>query len=237
MQLTPVFLARFAAMLVPLSAFLSSAGAEAALNPGIAARIAGLVNEGEGTVITEALLRLGDHPGTQTQRTLQRAAVAATPYLDASVRQAPWNDSHMGLDGPACFDGAPKLGLMFRARGLPGYVAACGNHVFLIAETPEATLLIDPTIRQYFGQDSAPDWVPTIFVGTLSELKALYAKDPGLPVLPYSSIYFNADSPAYRRDSKMLGQRNRFLSSPESTEYAPLTRYFNLGASADHCGE
>jgi hypothetical protein len=69
--------------------------------------------------------------------------------------------------------------------------------------------------------------VPKIFVGTLSELKALYEKDPGLPVLPYQKIYFNQDWPAVRRDSKMLDRRDSFLSSPDSKEHAPLTEYFN----------
>jgi hypothetical protein len=206
---------------------LSHSSSAAPLNPAIRARIAALTNEGEGKLVTEKLMRLGDNPGTETQRRLMLAAKAAMPYLDESVRQADWNETHMGLDGPVCFDAAPKLGLMFRARGLPGYVASCAHHVFMIVETPEAVLLIDPTIRQYFGQDGAPSWVPQIFVGTLSELKALYARDPNLPVLPYQAIYFNSESPAYRRDSKMLNRRDNFLWLPASKEHAPLTDFFN----------
>jgi hypothetical protein len=133
----------------------------------------------------------------------------------------------MGIDGPTCFDAAPKLGLLLRALGLPGWVAAAGHHVFLIAEAPEAILLIDPTIRQYFGQNRAPDWVPHIFVGTLSELRALYAREPGLPVLPYQEIYFHPEWTAVRHDSRMLGRRDKLLRSPMNQEHAPLTEFLN----------
>jgi hypothetical protein len=201
--------------------------ASAALEPAVAARLAALTNEGEGTRITEELLRAGDRPGSAEERRLLRAAASAMPYLEESVRRAGWNDVHMGLDGPACFDAAPKLGLLFRAQGLPGYVAASSHHVFLVAETPSATLLVDPTIRQYFGQDAAPAWVPKIFVGTFSELRALYSRDPGLPVLPYQAVYFDPEWPAYRRDSRMLSRRNQLLSSPGSEEQAPLAAYLN----------
>lgn len=213
------------------SIFLYSGASSAAeLNPNMRARIAAIVSEGEGTVVTEELMRKGNKPGTEIQKKLTQAANAAAPFLNESVRWADWNDSHMGIDGPSCFDAGPKLGLMFRALGLPGWVAAAGHHVFMIVETKDATLLIDPTIRQYFGQDSAPSWVPRVFVGTLSELKALYAREPGLPNLPYNEIYFNPEWPAKRKDSKMLSARGKFLRSINSKEHAPLTEYFNKNA-------
>ena len=210
-----------ALLLAPASAH------SAPLKPAMEAKIAAIRSEGEGTRVTEELLRKGDKPGTATQRRLQAFAAATIPYLDASVSKAPWNDSHMGIEGPSCFDAAPKFGLMLRAMGMPGWVASCAHHVFVIAETPEATLLIDPTIRQYFGHNHAPAWVPKIFVGTLSELKALYSREPGLPVLPYNKIYFDPEWPAQRRDSKMLSARGKFLRSTQSKEHAPLTGYFN----------
>ncbi len=226
-----LFVSTFSLALALLPLFTAPAfAAGAPLNPAMRAKIAALASEGEGTHVTEALLRRGDKPGTELEAKLKRAAAAAAPFLDASVKEAPWNDSHMGIAGPSCFDAAPKLGLMFRALGLPGWVASCGHHVFMIVEAAEATLLVDPTIRQYFGQDSAPDWVPLVFVGTLSELKALFARDPGLPVLGYQAIYFNPDWPATRKDSKMLSRRGSFLSSPNSSEHQPLTNYFNRNA-------
>lgn len=214
-------------VLVTAALLLPSAAFSASLNPEMAAKIAALRSEGEGTRVTEELMKRGDKPGTALQRRLQQAANAAIPFLDESVKNADWNETHMGIDGPSCFDAGPKLGLMFRAKGLPGWVAAAGHHVFMIVEAPEATLLIDPTIRQYFGQNHAPAWVPKVFVGTLSELKALYNRDPGLPVLPYQRIYFDPEWPAKRRDSKMLSARSKFLRSTQSREHAPLTEYFN----------
>jgi hypothetical protein len=207
----------------------------APLNSDVASCLARIRGEDSGARITEELLRKGDKPGTAIQRKIRQAAAAAIPYLDESVRKAPWNESHMGIDGPACFDAAPKFALMLRGMGLPGYVAACAHHVFMIVETAEATLLVDPTIRQYFGQTSAPAWVPKIFVGTLSELKALFARDPGLPVLSYQSIYFNPDWPATRRESKMLSRRDKFLRSSGNAEHAPLTTYFNAGTGSFRC--
>jgi hypothetical protein len=210
------------------SVFLFTAtNAYAALNPSMQSRLASLVNEGEGTAVSEALLARGDHPGTDIEKKLRNIARAAEHDLDESVRNADWNDAHFGIDGPACFDGAPKFGLLLRALHLPGYVAASGSHVFLIAQTADAALLIDPTIHQYFGQDSAPDWVPRIFVGTLSELRALYEREPGLPLLPFEKIYFDPEWPASRKDSKMLGQRDRLLSRQSDAEYAPLVRFLN----------
>ena len=215
------------ALLAPLSLYLSPSAAAAELKPGMRARIAAIRNEGEGTTITENFLKKGDRRGTETQKSLQNIAASARAYLDASVRAGDWNDTRMGIDGPTCFDAAPKFALMLRALGLPGYVVNNDHHVFLVAETKDATLIIDPTIRQYFGQNYAPTWVPQIFVGTLSELRALYAREPGLPVLPYQQIYFDPSWPSERHDSKMISRRNKFLSSPNSREHEPLTDFFN----------
>jgi hypothetical protein len=216
---------------LPLQAVAASA-----LNPAVAAHLEALTSQGEGTQLTELAMRKLDKPGTATEKMIKEAVKPMIPYLDASVRQADRNDVHMGIEGPMCFDAAPKLGLLFRALGLPGYVVACGHHVFMVVQTAETMLIVDPTIRQYFGQDAAPSWVPKVFVGTLSELKALYNRDPGLPVLPYKEIYFNADWPAYRRDSKMLSVRSSLLRSPNSKEFAPLTKYFNACAASHACG-
>jgi hypothetical protein len=205
----------------------------AELDPVMRERIAAIANEGEGAAVTEELLRRheGSGPAARARKAaLEEAAAVAAPFLDESVRKADWNESHMGIDGPVCFDGAPKLGLMFRAKGIPVYTATTGSHVFLIANFPEAMFVVDPTIRQYFGQDLAPSWVPQVFVGTVSELAALYARDPGLPVLPYRKIYFNLEWPASRKDSMIIGKRDKFLWSTSSAEYAPLTAYFNAEA-------
>ena len=216
-----------------LLAFPGSGSRAAELDPAMRARIAAVANEGEGTLVSEALLRKHDSSSSAArarEAALIAAASAAAPYLDESVRKAPWNDARMGIDGPVCFDGAPKLGLMLRALGYPVYTAATGSHVFLIAVYPEAMFLVDPTIHQYFGQDAAPGWVPQVFVGTVSELAALYGRDPGVPVLPYRKIYFDLEWPAYRKDSMIVSKRDRLLWSPFNAENAPLAAYFNAEA-------
>jgi len=216
-----------------LASVSASSPRAAELDPAMRARIAAIANEGEGSVVTEALLRKHDSssPAARARKAaLVEAATAAAPYLDESVRKAGWNDSHMGIDGPVCFDGAPKLGLLLRALGFPVFTAATGSHVFLIAVYPEAMFVVDPTIHQYFGQDAAPEWAPQVFVGTVSELAALYQRDPGVPVLPYRKIYFDAEWPAYRKDSMILSKRDKFLWSPFSAENAPLASFFNAEA-------
>ena len=204
--------------------------ASAQLDPAARERIAALSSAGDGEAVTETLLRR--HEGTGPQARAEKAAliaasIEAMPYLDESVRHAPDIDPPMGIDGPTCFNAAPKLGMMLRAEGFPVLTVATAGHVFLIARYPDATFIVDPTIRQFLGQDAAPDWVPRIFVGGVSELAALYQKDPGLPVMPYRQIYFNPEWPSAVADSKMIGRRDRFLWSPMSAEHAPLTRYFN----------
>lgn len=205
----------------------------AALKPSIAKRLASFKNEGDGKEITEALLKKGDKPGTELEKKLKQVAKDVMPYLDSSVRNADWNrELRFGIDGPSCFDAAPKLGVIFRALGLPGYVVARPEHVFMIVETPEVVLLVDPTIRQNFGHDLAPSWVPRIFVGTLSELKALFRRDPQVPNLPYTKFYFDPENPPTRRESKMLDRRDKLLSSPETKEHAPLTEFLNRSTSS-----
>lgn len=114
--------------------------------------------------------------------------------------------------------------------GFPVHTVSTTGHVFLIADYPEGVFIVDPTFRQFLGQDAAPDYVPRIFVGGLSELAAIYERDPNVPVMPYRKIYFDSSWPPTIRDSFLVSSRDSFLWSPMNEEHAPLTAYFNAQA-------
>jgi hypothetical protein len=213
-------------------ALLLPAAHAAGLDPAARARLSALKNEGEGALVSEQALRRRERRTPEAaarKQALKDAAYRAAPFLDQSVRRYPRNDTGTGLEGKNCFDAAPKLAMMLRAQGWPVYSAHAAGHVFLIADFPEGSFIVDPTIRQFLGEGRV-SWVPLIFVGTVSELAALYARDPGLPVLPYRKIYFDAEWPAYRKDSAMLGKRDALLRSPDGAEYGPIASYFNTEA-------
>jgi hypothetical protein len=212
--------------LAALCAILT-APASAQLDAAMRARIEAIAPIGPDIEITEALLRRGDASGQKAA--LAAAAAIATRYLDASVRAVPTDEARLGIEGANCFDAAPKLGLMLRAKGFPVSTVGAGSHVYLVASFPRGMLVVDPTIRQYFGAAGSPSWVPKIFVGTVSDLAALYAREPARPVLPYRDIYF-PEFGARRKDGKIFSRRSSYLSSPSSQEHAPLTAYFNAEA-------
>lgn len=195
------------------------------LDASISERLAGISDEGDGVKLTESGLAKGDRPGSDLAKKLKSVVREAAPYLNKSVLNGGWNESKMSIDGPVCFDAAPKLAMMLRAQGFPAHVAASGHHVFIVLETKDVSLIVDPTIHQYFGQDASPDWAPRIFVGTLSELKALYARDPGVPVMTYDLVYFNPEDPSVRRDTKIVGMRSKLQYLWFNSEQAPLIEY------------
>lgn len=211
--------------LILLALLWASAANAFGLSADISERLANISTDGDGTELTESALARGDRPGTELSKKLKEIVRGAAGAVNKSVLEAGWNESKMSIDGPVCFDAAPKLALLLRGRGYPAHVTASGHHVFIVLETKEVSLIIDPTIHQYFGQDAAPAWAPQIFVGTLSELKALYARDPGLAVLPYDQVYFNPADKSVRRDSKIVAARTKMTYLSFSSEQAPLIEY------------
>jgi len=117
----------------------------------------------------EATLRL------PLQAAVVRGAVErALPALRESVALGSWSGPHTTLDESCCGDAAPKLAALLRARGIPARLVEAEFHYYVILDLPEGQLVVDPTIRQFFGKKGAPRSVPAVFVGTIGELTNLF---------------------------------------------------------------
>ncbi|MBI3549456.1 MAG: hypothetical protein HY078_10495 [Elusimicrobia bacterium] len=158
------------------------------------------------------------------RRTIADAVACARPLLAESVRASGMAGPATDLSDAVCGNAAPKLALLLRWRGLSADLVDNYNHIYIASREPDGVLVVDPTIRQFFGRRSAPADVPEIFIGTLLELKALFARNaesmtwtPG-----FDSIYFDAS----RIQNMAMGPRRRsMLAEPRSKENAPLWRY------------
>ncbi len=106
-----------------------------------------------------------------------RDAVAKVlPALRESVALGSWSGPHTTLDQSCCGDAAPKLAALLRARGVPARLIEAEAHFYVLIESPDVQLFIDPTIRQFFGKRAAPRGVPEVFVGTLPELAEFFER-------------------------------------------------------------
>lgn len=143
------------------------------------------------TVALPRAARAGDPPPDKN-RVLQ-AAECARPYLEQAVAA---ETKGMTLDDQACVNASPiLLELLYQAevRGLHVNGSRTG-HVFLRTGGREdgPSLYVDPTVRQFFGGRRAPAEVPTIFVGTFDELKALFKRFAPVPRGPDDALFLPA---------------------------------------------
>lgn len=128
------------------------------------------------------------------QAAVVRGAVErALPALRESVTLGSWSGPHTTLDESCCGDAAPKLAALLRARGIPARLVEAEFHYYVILNLPEGQLVVDPTIRQFFGKKGAPRGVPSVFVGTIGELTALFAHHAAAKTTRYEMhrIYFS----------------------------------------------
>ncbi len=129
---------------------------------------------------------------------LQAAAVRAAveralPALRESVALGSWNGANTTLDESCCGDAAPKLAALLRERGIPARLVEAELHYYVILELPEGQLVVDPTVRQFFGKKGAPPGVPAVFVGTIGELIGLFERYKAAKTTRYDvqRIYFS----------------------------------------------
>lgn len=128
------------------------------------------------------------------QAAVVRGAVErALPALRESVALGSWNGPHTTLDESCCGDAAPKLAALLRARGIPARLVEAEFHYYVILDLPEGQLVVDPTIRQFFGKKGAPRSVPSVFVGTIGELTTLFQHHAAAKTTRYDThrIYFS----------------------------------------------
>lgn len=158
----------------------------------------------------------------------RRAVEAALPALRESVSRGDWNGPRTTLDDSCCGDAAPKLGVLLRGLGVPARLVEAEFHYYLILDLPEGQLVVDPTIRQFFGKKNAPRGVPTVFAGTISELHALFRFHAKAKTTSYdpSRIYFrqavSREEPLRRLDAEVRGG--------SAAEHEPLRRFLGLPA-------
>lgn len=171
-------------------------------------------------------------PGQATLRLPLQAAIVrgaverALPALRESVALGSWSGPRTTLDESCCGDAAPKLAALLRARGIPARLVEAEFHYYVILDLPEGQLIVDPTIRQFFGKKGAPKSVPAVFVGTISELRALFLHHQAAKTTRYDHqrIYF---SEAETREDELRRMEAAIrLGGPRDLE--PLRRHLGL---------
>jgi hypothetical protein len=101
---------------------------------------------------------------------------ALLPALRRSVALSGWNGPNTTLDGPCCGDAAPKLAALLRLRGYDARVVEAEFHVYVVVRHEDADIVVDPTFRQFFGREKAPEAVPQVFVGTWAQLGEAFSR-------------------------------------------------------------
>lgn len=171
-------------------------------------------------------------PGGSENRIPLRAAVVrgaverALPALRESVALGSWNGPDTTLDESCCGDAAPKLAAILRARGVPARLVEAEFHYYVSIEMPDGQIIVDPTIRQFFGKKKAPNTVPLVFVGTVSELNDLFERHAHAKWSRYdvSRIYFSG---SVTRESQ-LNKVESDIKTNGARDLAPLRRYLGL---------
>jgi hypothetical protein len=86
---------------------------------------------------------------------------------------------------------------------------------------PFSEIIIDPTIRQFFGGARAPPDIPKIFVGTVAQLTELYRRHAAAKTTSYgvSRIYFDNSE----INNAKIEELSRLVAArPDFPEYKPL---------------
>jgi hypothetical protein len=180
---------------------------------------------GDGAAVYPRLATLDsishDREAAMAKQVLGRAVAAVQPALERSVWHGGWRGPRTTLHDSACGDAAPKLGLLLRQMGHAADVVEAEFHFYLVSRLPFGELIIDPTIRQFFGGARAPPEIPKVFVGTVADLNALFIRHAAAKTTSYdvSRIYFRD---AQVRNAKIEELRRLALAQPDSPEYQPL---------------
>lgn len=175
--------------------------------------------------------RLAVEPGPTFRQPLQldivRSAVArALPALRESVALGGWNGPHTTLDESCCGDAAPKLALLLRAQGVPARLVEAEFHYYVLLDLPDGQIVVDPTVRQFFGKKQAPKSIPHVFAGTLEDLNAFFQRHASSKTTKYDPrrIYFRD---AAVREDALLAFEARVRAGGEA-DHGPLRRFLGL---------
>jgi len=175
--------------------------------------------------------RLAVEPGPTFRQPLQldivRGAVArALPALRESVALGGWNGPHTTLDESCCGDAAPKLALLLRAQGVPARLVEAQFHYYVLLDLPDGQIIVDPTVRQFFGKKQAPKTIPHVFAGTLGDLDAFFQRHAASKTTKYDPrrIYFRD---AAVREDALLAFEAKVRAGGEA-DHEPLRRFLGL---------
>ncbi len=157
---------------------------------------------------------------------VQNAVQRALSALRESVALGQWSGPNTTLDESCCGDAAPKLALLLRAQGVPARVVEAEFHYYVVLDLPDGLLVVDPTVRQFFGRKQAPKTVPQVFIGTVAELHALFKRHASSKTTSYDPqrIYF---SEAVVREDAYLAFEAK-VRAGGSAEHEPLRTFLGL---------
>ncbi len=179
--------------------------------------------------------RLAVEPGPAFRQPLQldivRSAVArALPALRESVALGGWNGPHTTLDESCCGDAAPKLALLLRAQGVPARLVEAEFHYYVLLDLPDGQIVVDPTVRQFFGKRQAPKTIPHVFAGTVGDLNAFFLRHAASKTTKYDPrrIYFRD---AVVREDALLAYEAKVRAGGEA-DHEPLRRFLGLPPAA-----
>ena len=193
--------------------------------------------EDEGAAVSPGLARAeGTSLGTQIRReAVRRAVEGVIPALRESVTRGGWNGPDTTLDESCCGDAAPKLAALLRAKGVPARLVEAEFHYYVTVDAGDEMIVVDPSVRQFFGKKKAPLTVPTVFVGTIGELTKMYERHRVVKSTRYepARIYF---SEAVQREAKLQATIEAIRTNP-AAEYEPLRRALGLPSLAPTAAE
>ncbi|MBI3554031.1 MAG: hypothetical protein HY077_16165 [Elusimicrobia bacterium] len=155
---------------------------------------------------------------------LRRSVELALPSLKDSVGLGEWKGPGTTLDRPCCGDAAPKLGLLLRNMGYGVHVVEAEMHYYLLNALAGGQLIVDPTIRQFFGGARAPPEIPTVFVGSVAELHRLFEEHASAKRTSHDMqrIYFRD---AEIRNARLLELQRALGQEPARVDMGPLARF------------
>jgi hypothetical protein len=154
----------------------------------------------------------------------------ALPALRESVALGGWNGPHTTLDESCCGDAAPKLALLLRAQGIPARLVEAEFHYYVILDLPDGQIVVDPTVRQFFGKKRAPDAIPHVFVGTIGGLTSFFQRHAAFKTTKYDPqrIYFR--DAVVREDA--LRRFEAAVREGGAADHDPLRKFLGLPPAA-----
>ncbi|MCM2305006.1 MAG: hypothetical protein NDJ72_09905 [Elusimicrobia bacterium] len=157
---------------------------------------------------------------------VESAVARALPALRDSVALGGWNGPHTTLDESCCGDAAPKLALLLRAQGIPARLVEAEFHYYVLLDLPDGQIVVDPTVRQFFGKKRAPRSIPHVFVGDLDDLAAFYRRHAAskTTIFDPARIYFR--DAAVREDA--LRSLEAAVRAGGAADHEPLRRFLGL---------